>query len=504
MNLYTIEEINEKYASYGLKNLERFSKDIISELKSLSNNIESEDLTLYEDHTDKNIITIDGDRTLDIDDAIFVEKLNNLFSLTVYIADVSHYVKEGSKLDEEALKRGTSIYLPHSTLTMLPAKLCHDICSLKENKKRLTLAINMQYDKTGKLKNRRIFKAIISSKKKMTYTKVDKLLMSHDNDVITEYNDFKEQLFLMKDLALILRKRRKKNHFLELNIPEFDFYIPSSFEFEDMSISLHKSTISTTIIEEFMLAANFNIAEIFNNLCVPFVFRTHGMPDLNNINFELFLNPKKILKDKNCLVRVLSKKLNKSLGTKKILVSFNILNSLTSAKYSENPTGHFALNTNLYCHFTSPIRRYPDLFIHRIISQYIEKGYVDNEMIKKYQNLAPIVAQKCSEAESFAKRTSRDFENMYIAYYMQEFMGKNFKGYIYKISKNNISVFIDNIMVTGKIKISSITDKTHTQPIFYKNQIIFDEQNIFSLYDKLTVTLVDIDKSTNTLMFEII
>lgn len=503
MGIYTIEEINEKYSNFGLKAFEKFSKDVIEEVKSLNTDLSKENLFLYENHTDKKVITIDGEKTLDIDDAIFVEKTGKLYSLTVYIADVSHYVKAGSKLDEDALKRGTSIYLPNKTLSMFPNKLCNDICSLKENKERLTIAINMIYDKKGKLQHKRIFKAIISSKKKMTYDKVNKVLKKSDEDVTLEYKDFISELFLMEELALILRKRREKKHFLELNIPEFDFYIPSSLEFDNISMIPYKKTIASVIIEEFMLAANFNIAKTFYELEIPFIYRTHGMPVLSNIDFKLKINYKKIFKSSKYLVKIISKKLNKAKKNKKIILSYNVLNSLTSAKYSPNATGHFALNTKYYCHFTSPIRRYPDLFIHRIISEYLEKGSISNEMLNEYNDLATQVAKKCSDAENFAKKVSRELENMYTAFYMQDFIGENFKASIFKLSKKHISIYIKDVFVTGKIAISSISSKTNREPIHYQNQIIIDENNILKIFDDLTVTLVDIDKSTNCLMFEL-
>lgn len=503
MSTYTIDEINKKYLNYGLKALEQFPKEVLNEVENLSVDFSNEYLAFYENHTNKNIITIDGEKTLDIDDAIYLEKIENLYSLTIYISDVSHYVKLGSKLDEEALKRGTSIYLPNKTINMLPTKLCHDICSLKENKERLTIAINMVYDKKGNLKSKRIFKAIISSKKKMTYDKVTKVLEKSDPFVISEYSNFVSQLFLMKKLALILRKKRKKKYFLQLNIPEFDFFIDNTLKFDKITLMPYKNNISHMIIEEFMLAANFNIAETFYNLSIPFIYRTHDTPNLKKINFNIFLNHKKMLKDESYLLKSLTKKLSFCKQNKKMPLSFNILNCLSSAKYSDVPSIHFALNAKYYCHFTSPIRRYPDLFVHRIISEYLNNGYVTNELIEKYQNLVPKIAQKSSQTEAFAKKVSRELENMYIAYYMQDFIGKNFEATIYKISKNHIYIYIKNVMVTGKIKVSTITNKTNSPPTYTNNKIVFDKYNSFKVYDNLVVTLTDIDKSSNSLIFKI-
>ena len=504
MSIYTLEDIEKIYLSYGLKAYETFGKHILDEVKNIDYTITDKNYKKYEDHSNEQVVTIDGEHTRDIDDAILVKKSGKFYSLTVYIADVSHYVKIGSKLDEEALMRGTSIYLPNKTLNMLPAKISNDICSLKESKKRLTLAVNMTFNNKGKLKSSRIFRAIICSKKKMTYEKVFKVLQKSDENVLNEYNEFIEQIHLMKDLAILLRKRRKKKGFLELYIPEYNFYIPSSLEFEHITISPYSTNIANSIIEEFMLITNMVVDKTFCKLGIPFIHRIHPAPSLDNIDFLTNKDYFKLFnKNDSYVIKYLTKKLKRCDENTKILYSYNIMRNLCSAKYSDIPYGHFALNFKYYCHFTSPIRRYSDLMIHRIISEYLDNGNVTKDMITKYGNIMADISKKCSDTESFAKKISREMENMYIAYYMQDFIGEKFKASIYHISKNNISIFIKDLMFIGKIKCSSIFEDDSIEPIFYKDKVILNNKILYNLYDDLTVTLVDIDRSSSKLIFEI-
>lgn len=506
MSIYTLKDIEENYLSYGLNRLEKFNSQILEEVKSLNSEINEKDLQNYEDHTNEKIVTIDGQNTRDIDDAVLVKRCGKSYTLTVYISDVSHFVTEGSYLDQEALKRGTSIYLPNKTLSMLPPKLSTDICSLKENKKRLTLAISMKFNKKGKLKEKRIFKAIICSKKKMTYENVNKVLNKNektDKAVLKEYKDFIADIHLMKELALILRKRRKKKGFIELDIPEFEFYLPSSHEFENIDIVTYERNIAHIIIEEFMLAANMTIDEYFCEIGIPFIHRVHTMPLFEKLNFKLDVNYEDLSSDDTSyLVKVISSYLKHSNGIDKVVLSHNILNSLVCAKYSHLPEGHFALNTKYYCHFTSPIRRYPDLFIHRIISKYIDNS-LTKEDIEHYKNIVEQVAIHCSDTEAFAKKVSREIENMYIAYFMQDFIGKDFEASVYNISRNNISIVLDNLFFNGKIRCSTINTLNQKDLLFINGELIIDKQNIIKKHSKLIVTLVDIDISNSTLLFEL-
>lgn len=506
MSIYTLKDIEENYLSYGLKKLENFNSQILEEVKNLSYDIDEKDFPNYEDHTHEKVVTIDGQNTRDIDDAVLVKRCGKSYVLTVYISDVSHFVTEGSYLDKEALKRGTSIYLPHKTLSMLPLKLSNDICSLKENKKRLTLAISMKFSKKGKLKEKRIFKAIISSKKKMTYENVNEVLNNGkktDKAILKEYKSFISDIYLMKELALILRKRRKKKGFIELDIPEFEFYVPSSHEFDNIDITPYERNIAHIIIEEFMLSANMAIDEHFCEIGIPLIHRIHPMPLFEKLNFKLDVNYEDLTSDDTSyLVKVISNHIKHSNGIDKIVLSHNILNSLVCAKYSHLPEGHFALNTKYYCHFTSPIRRYPDLFIHRIISKYIDHN-LTKEDIEHYKSIIEQVAMKCSDTESFAKKVSRELENMYIAYFMQDFIGKDFKASVYNISRNNISIVLDNLFFNGKIRCTTINSLSQKESLFINGELIIDKQNIIKKHSRLIVTLVDIDTSTSTLLFEL-
>ena len=302
----------------------------------------------------------------------------------------------------------------------------------------------------------------------------------------------------MKQLALILRKRRKKKGFIELDIPEFEFHISSSKKIID--ITPYKTDISNMIIEEFMLAANMTIDEFFCEKELPFIHRVHPMPMFEKLNFKLDINYENLTNDNNnsYLVKVMSNYVKNSQGIDKIVISHNILNSLVCAKYSNLPDGHFALNTKYYCHFTSPIRRYPDLFIHRIISKYIDNELKEKD-IEHYKSIVEQIANTCSDAEAFAKKVSREIENMYIACFMQNFIGENFEACVYNITRTNISIVIDNLYFNGKIPCSLLKNDI----LFINNEIIIDKENIIKKHDKIIVTLVDIDPSTSTLLFEL-
>lgn len=488
MAKYTLKDIENKYHSFGMKDFEHFSKAALTEIKQTE--FPDKSHIYYEDHTKKRIVTIDNETTKDIDDAIYLEKLGKNYVLTVYIADVSYYVKKDSKLDEEAQKRGTSIYLPNKTLPMLPNKLTNDLCSLKENHKRPTIAISMTFNKSGNLINKRIFKALICSKKKMTYQKVTAVLEKSDTEAFMEYHDFVEDLYLMKDLALILRKKRKKNNFIELYIPEFDFFIPNPLEFDSISITPHQETIAHTIIEEFMLCANMTIAQTFNKIGVPFIYRTHSYPYLERLPFTLHLQFKNLSLNRATIIKKINWKLKRATNIKKILLSHNILGSFCGAKYENQPYFHFALNSDCYCHFTSPIRRYPDLYIHRIISDILDGELTKQEIIEKYQDINAVIA-RCNEAETFAKTISREMENAYIYYYMQDFIGKTFDAYIYKISRSHIYILLEGSYFTGKIKCSTLSNN---EQIIVLNNKLYTTDHVYKNYQKIKVTLVDITK----------
>lgn len=489
-------EVEALYKSFGLDNLENFNKDVKSELENIPNKVKPEDKIYREDRTNRKVYTIDGDDAKDLDDGVFVEKINDdKYILSVYIADVSNYVKDGTALDDEAIKRGTSIYIPGTVLPMLPKKLSNGICSLNEGVERLSLAIDMQIDGNGNIVKSNIFKTVIKVTKRMTYDKVFKVI-SNDNSVKKEYGPYINDILIMKDLAVILNNRRKELGSINFDIPDTKVVLDDNQNVID--IKPYNKTIANDIIEEFMLAANMTVAKTFYFLNLPFIYRIHEKPDeekLRELN-EVLANYKKRIKGiKNVKPKVLSKILDEfDNEEEKQIVSTYMLRTLKLAKYSEECQGHFGLAAKYYCHFTSPIRRYPDLFIHRVISDYIASNYnLSDELISKYLVQARKYAITSSEAEKQATNIERDFDELYKVIYMKNYIDKEFEAVVSSVTSFGMFVKLENT-VEGLIPFSNMPNDDYYE--YDENRkILFGKRNgkIFKIGDKVKVKLVRCD-----------
>ena len=489
-------EVEALYKSFGLDNLENFNKDIKSELENIPNKVKPEDKVYREDRTNRKVYTIDGDDAKDLDDGVFVEKINDdKYILSVYIADVSNYVKDGTALDDEAIKRGTSIYIPGTVLPMLPKKLSNGICSLNEGVERLSLAIDMQIDGNGNIVKSNIFKTVIKVTKRMTYDKVFKVI-SNDNSVKKEYGPYINDILIMKELAVILNNRRKELGSINFDIPDTKVVLDDNQNVID--IKPYNKTIANDIIEEFMLAANMTVAKTFYFLNLPFIYRIHEKPDeekLRELN-EVLANYKKRIKGiKNVKPKVLSKILDEfDNEEEKQIVSTYMLRILKLAKYSEECQGHFGLAAKYYCHFTSPIRRYPDLFIHRVISDYIAANYnLSDELMSKYLVQARKYAITSSEAEKQATNIERDFDELYKVIYMKNYIDKEFEAVVSSVTSFGMFVKLENT-VEGLIPFSNMPNDDYYE--YDENRkILFGKRNgkIFKIGDKVKVKLVRCD-----------
>lgn len=489
-------EVEVLYKSFGLDNLENFNKDIKSELENIPNKVKPEDKVYREDRTNRKVYTIDGDDAKDLDDGVFVEKINDdKYILSVYIADVSNYVKDGTALDDEAIKRGTSIYIPGTVLPMLPKKLSNGICSLNEGVERLSLAIDMQIDGNGNIVKSNIFKTVIKVTKRMTYDKVFKVI-SNDNSVKKEYGPYINDILIMKELAVILNNRRKELGSINFDIPDTKVVLDDNQNVID--IKPYNKTIANDIIEEFMLAANMTVAKTFYFLNLPFIYRIHEKPDeekLRELN-EVLANYKKRIKGiKNVKPKVLSKILDEfDNEEEKQIVSTYMLRTLKLAKYSEECQGHFGLAAKYYCHFTSPIRRYPDLFIHRVISDYIASNYnLSDELMSKYLVQARKYAITSSEAEKQATNIERDFDELYKVIYMKNYIDKEFEAVVSSVTSFGMFVKLENT-VEGLIPFSNMPNDDYYE--YDENRkILFGKRNgkIFKIGDKVKVKLVRCD-----------
>ena len=489
-------EVEALYKSFGLDNLENFNKDIKSELENIPNKVKPEDKVYREDRTNRKVYTIDGDDAKDLDDGVFVEKINDdKYILSVYIADVSNYVKDGTALDDEAIKRGTSIYIPGTVLPMLPKKLSNGICSLNEGVERLSLAIDMQIDGNGNIVKSNIFKTVIKVTKRMTYDKVFKVI-SNDNSVKKEYGPYINDILIMKELAVILNNRRKELGSINFDIPDTKVVLDDNQNVID--IKPYNKTIANDIIEEFMLAANMTVAKTFYFLNLPFIYRIHEKPDeekLRELN-EVLANYKKRIKGiKNVKPKVLSKILDEfDNEEEKQIVSTYMLRTLKLAKYSEECQGHFGLAAKYYCHFTSPIRRYPDLFIHRVISDYIAANYnLSDELMSKYLVQARKYAITSSEAEKQATNIERDFDELYKVIYMKNYIDKEFEAVVSSVTSFGMFVKLENT-VEGLIPFSNMPNDDYYE--YDENRkILFGKRNgkIYKIGDKVKVKLVRCD-----------
>lgn len=490
-------EVEALYKSFGLDNLEEFNKDIKLELERIPNKVNKTDKIGREDRTDRKVYTIDGDDAKDLDDGVYVEKISDdKYILSVYIADVSNYVKDGTAIDDEAVKRGTSIYIPGTVLPMLPKKLSNGICSLNEGVERLSLAIDMQIDGKGNIVHSNIFKTVIKVTKKMTYDKVFKVISGNDKDINKEYAPYINDIFVMKELAIILNNKRKEIGSINFDIPDTKVVLDDDKNVID--IKPYNKTIANDIIEEFMLAANMSVAKTFYFLNLPFIYRIHEKPDeekLRELNEILASYKKRVKAVKNVQPKALSKILDEfTLEEEKQIVSTFMLRTLKLAKYSDECQGHFGLAAKYYCHFTSPIRRYPDLFIHRVISDYLAYNYsLSDDLIAKYLVQARKYAISSSEAEKQATNIERDFDELYKIIYMQNYMDEMFDAVISSVTSFGMFVKLENT-VEGLIPFNNMPDDDYYE--YDENRkILFGKRKnkIFKIGDKVRVKLVRCD-----------
>ncbi len=433
-----------------------FSDDIKEYAKSIPTKIEEEIISKRLDLRDEQIITIDGDDAKDLDDAVCVKKLDNgNYELGVHIADVSHYVQEKSLLDKEAYLRGTSIYLADRVVPMLPEELSNGICSLNEGVDRLTLSVIMEIDQNGKVKDHKITESIINSAARMTYRDVTAILEG-DKEKRKKYDYLVEQIEKMNELRKILNRKREERGSINFNFDEARVILDK--EGKPVDIIKRESGVSNNIIEEFMLIANETVAEHFFWLNVPFIYRVHEEPDGESIReFTKFIEPFGYrIKHSNGKVhpKELSELIKKLNGKKEeIIISGVMLRSLMKAKYSHENLGHFGLSAKYYCHFTSPIRRYPDLAIHRIIKKVLSCGL----NCEDFSEFARKVAKKSSEKELAAIEAERTVEDMKKAEYMKEYIGEIFDATISNVTSFGVFASLENT-VEGFVRFSDFTD----------------------------------------------
>ncbi len=440
---------------YGLET--DFNEKVKAQCENINCKISDADIDARCDFRNESIITIDGADSRDFDDAVCVTLNDGIYTLGVHIADVTHYVTENSPLDKEAFRRGTSVYFPDRVVPMLPEMLSNGICSLNPHEDRLTLSVIMDINQNGEVINHRITEGIICSRERMTYDDVTAIL-SGDKQLKDKYSHIYEELQTMEKLAAILRKKRQSSGSIDFDFPETKVVLDENGKAAD--VYKYESGVSNKIIEEFMLIANKTVAEEFFWADIPFVYRVHEKPTREKIY------------DFNFLIKTLGYRsvsitephpgefasiLQKAKGTKEeMIISKFMLRSLMKAKYSEQCLGHFGLSFKYYCHFTSPIRRYPDLAIHRIIKEFLRSG-ISRKRYSYLKKFAAEAAVKSSEAEITAMEAEREADDIKKAEYMQKYIGKTYPAVISSITSFGFFAELEN-GIEGLVRMIDLTD----------------------------------------------
>ena len=521
---------------YKLPN--EFPQNVIEEALSIHKEISESDIKRRVDLRNEEIFTIDGEDAKDLDDAVNVKKNDDgTYTLGVHIADVSYYVKSGSKLDKEAITRGTSIYMMDRVIPMLPKELSNGICSLNENQDRFTISAIMKIDQKGKVIDSDIFKSVIKTTKRMNYHDVNDIFKFIDynnqkiaqtyknsnsidtispkdleriNKVSEKYKNFIDHFLRMRELKNILKNRRDRNGSLNLDIPESKIILNE----KGVAIDVRKYDYleSNEVIEQFMLTANETVAEKFYWLQAPFIYRVHEIPDmdkvieLNKFLFNLGYKIRGIKKDdensvhSKAFAQVLDEVKGKS---EEKVVSNLILRTLKVAKYESQNKGHFGIASKCYCHFTSPIRRYPDLFIHRVISSYLKHDYnINEELRKKYEIEAIKYAETSSEREKVAQKVERDAEAIKKAEYMKEKIGQIYEGVVSSVTPFGMFVELDNT-VEGLVRFENMGNEYFIYDDERKTLIGENSKKIYKIGDKVKIEVINANKLTKKIDFKL-
>lgn len=481
-----------------------FPKEVYEQIEGISDEIDPSDIENRVDLRNELIVTIDGDDAKDLDDAISLKKLDNgHYQLGVHIADVSYYVTEGSPLDKEAIKRGTSIYLVDRVIPMLPHKLSNGICSLNPNTDRYTISCIMEIDKHGEVVNHDILPTVIHSSYRMTYNNVNKIL-DGDQKLQQEYAPAVPLFFLMQELATLLRKVRDERGAIDFDVDEAKVLVDQKGKPTD--VVLRKRGASDKIIEEFMLKANETVAQHFKWMDLPFIYRVHEQPKVKKL--QQFVNIVKPLgyTIKGSLEHVYPNELNAIIHASKgtdehVIVSTLLLRCMQKARYDAQCLGHFGLADEYYTHFTSPIRRYPDLLGHRLIRTFLFKQ--DYKQTVHFEEVIPELAEQSSYREKEAVDIEREVTDMKMAEYMSEHIGEEFEGMISSITSFGFFVELPNT-IDGLVHITDLTDDYYHYD--EKQMVLVGERTgrIFKLSDKVKVRVVACDKKERTIDFEVV
>ncbi|UUH69798.1 ribonuclease R [Bacillus subtilis] len=484
-----------------------FPADAMEQASSTPDMIDEKDLKDRRDLRDQVIVTIDGADAKDLDDAVTVTKLDDgSYKLGVHIADVSHYVTENSPIDKEALERGTSVYLVDRVIPMIPHRLSNGICSLNPKVDRLTLSCEMTINSQGQVTEHEIFQSVIKTTERMTYSDVNKILVDDDEELKQKYEPLVPMFKDMERLAQILRDKRMDRGAVDFDFKEAKVLVDDEGAVKDVVI--RERSVAEKLIEEFMLVANETVAEHFHWMNVPFIYRIHEEPNAEKLQkfLEFVTTFGYVVKGTagNIHPRALQSILDAVRDRpEETVISTVMLRSMKQAKYDPQSLGHFGLSTEFYTHFTSPIRRYPDLIVHRLIRTYLINGKVDEATQEKWAERLPDIAEHTSSMERRAVDAERETDDLKKAEYMLDKIGEEFDGMISSVTNFGMFVELPNT-IEGLVHVSFMTDD------YYR----FDEQhfamigertgNVFRIGDEITVKVVDVNKDERNIDFEIV
>lgn len=481
-----------------------FAEKVMTQVEHVASEVSTADMAGRMDLRDWQTVTIDGEDAKDLDDAITLTKEGENYKLGVHIADVSNYVQERSALDVEALNRGTSVYLVDRVIPMLPHKLSNGICSLNAGEDRLALSCIMTIDAKGTVLDHVIAETVINVDRRMSYTSVKKILEDQDKAEIKEYEELVPMFERMEELASILRKKRMKRGSIDFDFPETKIILDEAGK--PIDIKPYDRNVATKIIEDFMLIANETVAQDYFWQELPFVYRTHDNPDtekihklgtfINNFGYTIHIGADEIHP------KELQKLLQKIEGTpEEALISRLTLRSMKQAKYTTTGTGHFGLATSYYCHFTSPIRRYPDLQIHRIIKDNL-RGRMNAKKVEHYEKILPEVAKHSSEMERRADEAERETNKLKKVEFMEKRIGETFEGVISGVTEWGFYVELPNT-VEGLVHVTSLVDD-----YFHYNESTYEligeaTGKRYKLGQKIVVVVSGTDKVMRTIDFHV-
>jgi ribonuclease R len=484
-----------------------FPDKVLEEAEAVPDEIKPSEIEGRRDLRDELTITIDGADAKDLDDAISVKKLENGHTqLTVSIADVSYYVTEGSALNEEAYDRATSVYLVDRVIPMIPHRLSNGICSLNPNVDRLTLSCQMELDERGDVVNHEIFDSVIHSNYRMTYDEVNEIITDQNKETRDKYNEVTPMLDLAKDLSERLINMRKRRGEIDFDISEAKVLV--NVEGIPTDVELRERGEGERLIESFMLAANETIAEHFDRLDVPFIYRVHEQPKSERLRqfFDFITNFGIMIKGTGEEIHpsTLQKIQQEVEGQpEQMVISTMMLRSMQQARYDDVNLGHFGLSAEHYTHFTSPIRRYPDLIVHRLIRKYLVDKTMDDKELNKWEELLPEIADHTSQRERRAIEAERDTDELKKAEYMVQHIGEEYEGIISSVANFGMFIELPNT-IEGMVHVSDMTDDYYNFDERQMAMIGERQAKVFRIGDPVNIKVVNVDVDERMIDFQIV